>query len=261
HCRVPRIFETGMSDYVASIVFLPLKESQAYFNRAGDVTAIEVFVDNPDRIGGYKKPIVDAAQRPIYTVDWRQRNRTYFSALQVERNVMFVILTLIILVAALSILSALGDIVEEMDRFPAEFGDFLDRLGSEFWCCNIEKNVGARRLEVNHLGINRRVGGLIGHLGHDFHLAVEPVFQALEVVLAIIIILVEDADLSLRVVLQQILSIDVRFALVIRLPAHGPREVLRIVPLGGARRNKELRHLLGVHVFLDRGVGRRPQRL
>src|SRR5215467_14641603 len=54
--RVAAIFEIGMSEYDASIVFLPLKESQAYFNRAGDVTAIEVFVDNPDRIGGYKKP-------------------------------------------------------------------------------------------------------------------------------------------------------------------------------------------------------------
>jgi len=111
--RVAAIFEIGMSEYDASIVFLPLKESQAYFNRAGDVTAIEVFVDNPDRIGGYKKPIVDAAQRPIYTVDWRQRNKTYFSALQVERNVMFVILTLIILVAALSILSALTMLVKD----------------------------------------------------------------------------------------------------------------------------------------------------
>jgi lipoprotein-releasing system permease protein len=111
--RVAAIFEIGMSEYDAGIVFMPLPEAQAYFNRTGDVTAIEVFVDSPDRIDSYKKPISDAAQRPIYMIDWRQRNATFFGALQVERNVMFVILTLIILVAALSILSALVMLVKD----------------------------------------------------------------------------------------------------------------------------------------------------
>jgi lipoprotein-releasing system permease protein len=111
--RVAAIFEIGMSEYDASILFMPLPEAQAYFNRTGDVTAIEVFVDNPDRTDSYKKLIADAAQRPLYMTDWRQRNATFFGALQVERNVMFVILTLIILVAALSILSALVMLVKD----------------------------------------------------------------------------------------------------------------------------------------------------
>ena len=111
--RVAAIFEIGMSEYDAAFVFMPLQEAQAYFNRAGDVTAIEVYVDNPDRILGYRKPIADAAQRPIYMIDWRQRNATFFGALQVERNVMFMILTLIVLVAALSILSALIMLVKD----------------------------------------------------------------------------------------------------------------------------------------------------
>jgi lipoprotein-releasing system permease protein len=111
--QVAAIFEIGMSEYDSGIVFMPLPEAQAYFNRSGDVTAIEVFVDDPDRIDSYKKPIADAAQRPIYQIDWRQRNATFFGALQVERNVMFVILTLIILVAALSILSALVMLVKD----------------------------------------------------------------------------------------------------------------------------------------------------
>jgi lipoprotein-releasing system permease protein len=114
--RVAAIFEIGMSEYDASIVFMPLPEAQAYFNRAGDVTAIEVFVDNPDRIDSYKKPIADAAQRPIYLIDWRRQNATFFSALQVERNVMFLILNLIVLVAALSILSALTMLVKDKTR-------------------------------------------------------------------------------------------------------------------------------------------------
>jgi lipoprotein-releasing system permease protein len=111
--KVAAIFKIGMSEYDAAFVFMPLKEAQAYFNRNGDVTAIEVYVDNPDRILGYRKPIADAAQRPIYMIDWRQRNQTFFGALQVERNVMFMILTLIVLVAALSILSALTMLVKD----------------------------------------------------------------------------------------------------------------------------------------------------
>jgi lipoprotein-releasing system permease protein len=114
--RVAAIFEIGMSEYDASIVFMPLPEAQAYFNRAGDVTAIEVFVDNPDRIDSYKKPIADAAQRPVYLIDWRRQNATFFGALQVERNVMFLILNLIVLVAALSILSALTMLVKDKTR-------------------------------------------------------------------------------------------------------------------------------------------------
>ena len=111
--RVAAVFEIGMSEYDAGIVFMALPEAQAYFNRASDVTAIEVFVDHPDRIDSYKMPISEAVQRPIYMTDWRQRNATFFGALQVERNVMFVILTLIILVAALSILSALVMLVKD----------------------------------------------------------------------------------------------------------------------------------------------------
>jgi lipoprotein-releasing system permease protein len=70
-------------------------------------------VDNPDRVLAFRKTIADAVLRPIYMIDWRQRNQTFFGALQVERNVMFMILTLIVLVAALSILSALTMLVKD----------------------------------------------------------------------------------------------------------------------------------------------------
>ena len=111
--KVAAVFEIGMSEYDSSIVFMPLKESQAYFNRAGDVTAIEVYTDNPDRIERYRKLVSDAAGRPIFMIDWRQRNATFFNALQVERNVMFLILTLIVLVAALNIVSGLIMLVKD----------------------------------------------------------------------------------------------------------------------------------------------------
>jgi lipoprotein-releasing system permease protein len=111
--KIAAIFMIGMSEYDAAFVFMPLPEAQAYFNRSGDVTAIEVYTDNPDRVDTYRKLIADAAQRPIYMIDWRQRNATFFGALQVERNVMFLILTLIVLVAALNIVSGLIMLVKD----------------------------------------------------------------------------------------------------------------------------------------------------
>jgi lipoprotein-releasing system permease protein len=80
------------------------------------VTAIEVYIDDADRVQAFRKPIADAAQRPIFMVDWRQRNATFFNALQVERNVMFLILTLIVLVAALNIISGLIMLVKDKGR-------------------------------------------------------------------------------------------------------------------------------------------------
>lgn len=111
--KVAAVFEIGMSEYDSSFVFMPLTEAQAYFNRANDVTAIEIFTANPDKIDVYRKAVTEAAQRPIFLVDWRQRNSTFFNALQVERNVMFLILTLIVLVAALNIVSGLIMLVKD----------------------------------------------------------------------------------------------------------------------------------------------------
>ena len=111
--EVAAVFEIGMSEYDAGIVFMPMPEAQLYFNRAGDVTAIEVYTDNPDRIENFRRLVAVAANRPIFMIDWRQRNATFFNALQVERNVMFLILTLIILVAALNIISGLIMLVKD----------------------------------------------------------------------------------------------------------------------------------------------------
>ncbi|MCA1541318.1 multidrug ABC transporter substrate-binding protein [Bradyrhizobium sp. SUTN9-2] len=105
--RVAAVFEIGMSEYDAGVIFMPLAEAQAFFNRNQDVTAIEVFTANPDRIDLFRKSVAEAAGRPIFLVDWRQRNTTFFNALEVQRNVMFLILSLIVLVAALNIVSGL----------------------------------------------------------------------------------------------------------------------------------------------------------
>jgi lipoprotein-releasing system permease protein len=111
--KVAGVFEIGMSEYDLGFMFMPLTEAQAYFNRSGDVTAIEVYVDSPDQVDYYRKRISEVAGRPIFLIDWRQRNATFFNALQVERNVMFLILTLIVLVAALNIVSGLIMLVKD----------------------------------------------------------------------------------------------------------------------------------------------------
>ena len=111
--KVAAVFEIGMSEYDSTFVFMPLKEAQAYFNRPSDVTSIEVYTDHPDKVDQYRKAISEAAGRSVYLVDWRQRNSTFFNALQVERNVMFLILTLIVLVAALNIVSGLIMLVKD----------------------------------------------------------------------------------------------------------------------------------------------------
>jgi lipoprotein-releasing system permease protein len=111
--KVAAVFEVGMSEYDAAFLFMPLPEAQAYFNRAGDVTAVEVYVERPDQVDRYRKLVTEAADRPIFMVDWRQRNSTFFNALQVERNVMFLILTIIVIVAAFNISSGLIMLVKD----------------------------------------------------------------------------------------------------------------------------------------------------
>jgi lipoprotein-releasing system permease protein len=111
--KVAAVFEIGMSEYDAAFVFMPMPEAQAYFTRANDVTAIEVYTGDPDAIDQLRGRISEAAARPIFMIDWRQRNATFFNALQVERNVMFLILMLIVLVAALNIVSGLIMLVKD----------------------------------------------------------------------------------------------------------------------------------------------------
>ena len=110
---IAAVFEIGMSEFDSTFVYMPLAEAQGFFNREGDVSLVEIFLDDADRTDDARAAIELAAERPVLLSDWRQRNRTFFSALQVERNVMFVILTLIVLVAALNIIAGLVMLVKD----------------------------------------------------------------------------------------------------------------------------------------------------
>ena len=110
---VVAIFEIGMSQYDSNVVLLPFHEAQAYFNLEDEATAIEVYLDKADRVGELQPAIGEAAGRQILMVDWQHRDMTFFSALEVERNVMFFILLLIVIVAALNIISGLTMLVKD----------------------------------------------------------------------------------------------------------------------------------------------------
>jgi lipoprotein-releasing system permease protein len=110
---VVAIFEIGMSEYDSSILFMPLNEAQRYFNQPDNVTVLEVVLNSPDEVGTLGQQIIEAGGPTIYISDWRQRNATFFTALQVERNVMFLILALIVLVASLNIISGLIMLVKD----------------------------------------------------------------------------------------------------------------------------------------------------
>ncbi len=113
---VTALFEMGMAEYDRTMVFMPLREAQRYFSRGPEVDAIEVVVDHPGRVDDLMPAVKEAAGPTVHVADWRQRNETYFTVLEVERNVMFIILSLIVLVAALNIISGLMMLVKDKGR-------------------------------------------------------------------------------------------------------------------------------------------------
>jgi lipoprotein-releasing system permease protein len=110
------IFELGMSEYDKTMIFMPLAEAQRYFAKGSEVDVLEVVVDDPERVTDYADAIRAAAGPSVNVSDWRQRNETFFTVLAVERNVMFIILSLIVLVAALNIISGLMMLVKDKGR-------------------------------------------------------------------------------------------------------------------------------------------------
>ena len=105
-------FEVGMFEYDSSFIFMPLEAAQTYFQMPAQVSMVEVFLQNPDQVPNTGYAILrDDPSLRIY--DWQRTNSSFFNAIQVERNVMFLILTLIIIVAAFNIISSLIMLVKD----------------------------------------------------------------------------------------------------------------------------------------------------
>jgi lipoprotein-releasing system permease protein len=138
--RVSVIFNLGMVEFDSFYLFMPMGPAQSYFKqfedrlkegqeplpieatdaeidaayeRIGWASGLEIFIERPDDTGVMRERIQSEVERPLFLTDWQQRNATFFSALQVERVVMFTILSMIVVVAAFNIISSLVMLVKD----------------------------------------------------------------------------------------------------------------------------------------------------
>ncbi len=114
--RVVATFEVGMYEYDNSFAFMPLEAAQLYFKLPSSASSLEIMVDNPDKVEALQYAIINKVGPNYRVVDWQKANSSFFSAIQVERNVMFLILTLIIVVAAFNIISGQIMLVKDKGR-------------------------------------------------------------------------------------------------------------------------------------------------
>ena len=114
--EVGAIFEVGMFEYDNAFVFMALPSAQLYFDLEERASEIEVMVDDPERVRAYRSHILPVVGEGLRLTDWQQQNAQFFTALEVERNVMFLILSLIIMVAAFNIISGMIMLVRSKGR-------------------------------------------------------------------------------------------------------------------------------------------------
>jgi len=114
--RIIGSFDVGMYEYDANFIFLPLDTAQKYFGIGDAVTHIDVTLSEDKFLSDVRQAIVESVGEGAYVYDWKQRNSAFFNAIDVERNVMFLILTLIILVAAFNIITGLIMLVKDKGR-------------------------------------------------------------------------------------------------------------------------------------------------
>ena len=152
---------------------------------------------------------------------------------------------------------------EQLQRLPAELGHLADRLRRRLAGGDVVENVRARFREIDELRIDRRIGQIIGllhdHLGGAAGIR-QNLLERAEEVAAEIVVLVEDADLGVRLHGHDVLGENARFGRIQRQPRHGPFVVLRIVPFRRAGVEQQLRHALRIEIFMHGGLRRGAER-
>ena len=114
--RVAALFNVGFYEYDNSFIYVPLHSAQIFFRMQDTVSNLEVFVENPDHVQSVGRQIAAALGGRVRIVDWQQANSTLVNAVEIERNVMFLILALIILVASFNIISGMIMLVKDKGR-------------------------------------------------------------------------------------------------------------------------------------------------
>jgi lipoprotein-releasing system permease protein len=114
--HVVALFDVGMYEYDSSFIYVPLAAAQLFFRMPNGVSNLEVFVQDPDRAQQEGARIEKALGGEVHIIDWQEANSSLFNAVEIERNVMFLILTLIIVVAAFNIISGMIMMVKDKGR-------------------------------------------------------------------------------------------------------------------------------------------------
>ena len=112
---IAAVFSSGLYEFDKNITFFTLSDSLSFFEKNNDDINLEFFLENPLKAAAYKDEIQDMESN-LFVYSWSDLNKTFFSALKVERNVMFLILTLIIIVAAFNIISGLTILIKNKTR-------------------------------------------------------------------------------------------------------------------------------------------------
>lgn len=113
---IAMVFDVGMFEYNAGFIFMPLDSAQNFFMLNGAVNTLEIMADSPMNITRVKEDVAFAVADQARVYDWRDANKSFINALNVERNVMFLILTLIIIVAAFNIISSMIMLVKDKGK-------------------------------------------------------------------------------------------------------------------------------------------------
>ncbi|MEM7668047.1 MAG: lipoprotein-releasing ABC transporter permease subunit [Pseudomonadota bacterium] len=111
--EVTYIFRVGMHQYDSAFVFMPLAQAQKFFNKIDRVDGVEVMVTDPDRVEEISEELYPAVGAQAFLWNWQRENGAFITALKVEANVMFLVLSLIFLIVALNIVSGLIMLVKE----------------------------------------------------------------------------------------------------------------------------------------------------
>lgn len=112
--KVVAVFDSGLADYNSSVVFLPLPAAQIFFQKPNAATGIEIRLADPQNISVVERPLRALLQgKPVYARDWRHANDTIVGVLQVQKDTMFIVLGMIVLVAAFNVVSSLIMLVKD----------------------------------------------------------------------------------------------------------------------------------------------------
>ncbi len=167
--EVAAIFDVGMYEYDSGFVYMSMENAQGFFNLSGKASRYEILTQDPMRLDMVKNRVFALIPGDYVLVDWQRVHASFFNAIQVERNVMFLILTLIIVVAAFNIVSGLVMLVKDKSKSIA-----------------VLRTMGATRgMIVRIFFISGASVGVIGTLcgillGVTFALNIETVRQAIE---------------------------------------------------------------------------------